>query len=118
MKFMSRIVERNETVMKKNREHGREIVPKVDVPEPPDSAVFISKHTKKGCTQIANKGGYPTLKPCSDVDEMTLTPRSKNLRGNYNIIQNDSRFSISYNDLLYYFMYFYYIIQGTLSLSF
>ena len=37
--------------------------------------------------------------------------------GNYKIIQNDSRFSISYNDLLYYFMYFYYIIQGTLSLS-
>ena len=40
-----------------------------------------------------------------------------NIRGNYNIIQMNALFSISYNDLLYYFMYFYYIIQGTLSLS-
>ena len=38
---MSRIVERNETVMEKNREHGRKIVPKVDVPEPPVSVTVV-----------------------------------------------------------------------------
>ena len=54
---MSRIVERNETVPGngKNREHGRKIVPKVDVPEPPDVPVHRALwHLRFQCTRYCS----------------------------------------------------------------